>query len=215
MPFYDRLVMDAIISTSLSIIIPLLVVIGFFIYFISSLNRLRSLSNASEATLSQVRVAMKKRLDMIEQLVDLSKDYAKFEQETLEKITGMRANVTVANPKEIKNIDDTSRSILGNVVAVAESYPELKTSQTVTMIMNSVKDVEDEIARQRYTYNNIIQEYNTMLDNIPSNYIGRSAGMTKKEYLEYVDFWDEKLRRPTTTSSSTTTSSNAAERGLE
>lgn len=209
--------MDAIISTSLSIIIPLLVVIGFFIYFISSLNRLRSLSNASEATLSQVRVAMKKRLDMIEQLVDLSKEYAKFEQETLEKITGMRANVTVANPKEIKNIDDTSRSILGNVVAVAESYPELKTSQTVTMIMNSVKDVEDEIARQRYTYNNIIQEYNTMLDNIPSNYIGRSAGMTKKEYLEYVDFWDEKLRRPTTTttSSSTTTSSNAAERGLE
>lgn len=215
MPFYDRLVMDAIISTSLSIIIPLLVVIGFFIYFISSLNRLRSLSNASEATLSQVRVAMKKRLDMIEQLVDLSKEYAKFEQETLEKITGMRANVTVANPKEIKNIDDTSRSILGNVVAVAESYPELKTSQTVTVIMNSVKDVEDEIARQRYTYNNIIQEYNTMLDNIPSNYIGRSAGMTKKEYLEYVDFWDEKLRRPTTTSSSTTTSSNAAERGLE
>lgn len=215
MPFYDRLVMDAIISTSLSIIIPLLVVIGFFIYFISSLNRLRSLSNASEATLSQVRVAMKKRLDMIEQLVDLSKEYAKFEQETLEKITGMRANVTVANPKEIKNIDDTSRSILGNVVAVAESYPELKTSQTVTMIMNSVKDVEDEIARQRYTYNNIIQEYNTLLDNIPSNYIGRSAGMTKKEYLEYVDFWDEKLRRPTTTSSSTTTSSNAAERGLE
>lgn len=207
--------MDAIISTSLSIIIPLLVVIGFFIYFISSLNRLRSLSNASEATLSQVRVAMKKRLDMIEQLVDLSKEYAKFEQETLEKITGMRANVTVANPKEIKNIDDTSRSILGNVVAVAESYPELKTSQTVTMIMNSVKDVEDEIARQRYTYNNIIQEYNTLLDNIPSNYIGRSAGMTKKEYLEYVDFWDEKLRRPTTTSSSTTTSSNAAERGLE
>lgn len=207
--------MDAIISTSLSIIIPLLVVIGFFIYFISSLNRLRSLSNASEATLSQVRVAMKKRLDMIEQLVDLSKEYAKFEQETLERITGMRANVTVAKPKEIKNIDDTSRSILGNVVAVAESYPELKTSQTVTMIMNSVKDVEDEIARQRYTYNNIIQEYNTMLDNIPSNYIGRSAGMTKKEYLEYVDFWDEKLRRPTTTSSSTTTSSNAAERGLE
>lgn len=208
--------MDPIISTLLFILIPLLVVIGFFIYFISSLNRLRSLSNASEATLSQVRVAMKKRLDMIEQLVDLSKDYAKFEQETLKKITGMRANITVADPKEIKNIDNTSRNILGNVVAVAESYPELKTSETVTMIMNSVKDVEDEIARQRYTYNNIIQEYNTMLDNIPSNYIGRSAGMIKKEYLEYVDFWDEKLKRPTMPTTSTTTStSTAPEESLE
>lgn len=206
--------MDAAISALLFIVVPLsIVVIGFFIYFIFSVNRLRSLSNASEATLSQVRVAMKKRLDMIEQLVDLSKDYARFEQETLKKITGMRANVTVADPKEIKNIDDTSRSILGNVVAVAENYPELKTSQTVTMIMNSVKDVEDEIARQRYTYNNIIQEYNTMLDNIPSKYVGRSAGMTKKEYLEYVDFWDEKLKRPTTTTSTTT--STTAERSLE
>lgn len=208
--------MDPIISTLLFVIIPLLVVIGFFIYFISSLNRLRSLSNASEATLSQVRVAMKKRLDMIEQLVDLSKDYAKFEQETLKKITGMRANITVADPKEIKNIDNTSRNILGNVVAVAESYPELKTSETVTMIMNSVKDVEDEIARQRYTYNNIIQEYNTMLDNIPSNYVGRLAGMIKKEYLEYVDFWDEKLKRPTMpTTSNTTSTSTAPEGSLE
>ena len=156
---------------------------------------------------------MKKRLDMIEQLVDLSKGYAKFEQETLEKVTGMRANVAAADAKQIKDIDGTSRSILGNVIAVAESYPELKTSQTVSMIMNSVKDVEDEIARQRYTYNNIIQEYNTRLDTIPSNYIGRSAGMSKKEYLEYVDFWDEKLKRPTTTT--TTAASGTAERGLE
>ena len=85
--------MDAVIFTLLFIILPLsLVAIGFFVYFISSLNRIRSLSNASEATLSLVRVAMNKRLDMIEQLVDLSKGYAKFEQETVEKVTGMRAN---------------------------------------------------------------------------------------------------------------------------
>ena len=205
--------MDAAVIAALFIIIPLIAIIGFFIYFLSSLNRLRSLSNASEATLSQIRVAMKKRLDMIEQLVDLSKGYAKFEQETLEKVVGMRVKVTSADAKEIKNIDGTSRSILGNMMAVAESYPELKTSQTVTMIMNSVRDVEDEIARQRYTYNNIIQEYNTMLDNIPSKFVGRSAGLIKKEYLEYVDFWDEKLKRPTTSNAATTT--NTAERGLE
>ncbi len=205
--------MDAATSTALFIIIPLAAIIGFFIYFLSSLNRLRTLSNASEATLSQIRVAMKKRLDMIEQLVDLSKGYAKFEQETLEKVIGMRVKVSTADAKDMKSIDNTSRSILGNMMAVAESYPELKTSQTVTMIMNSVKDVEDEIARQRYTYNNIIQEYNTMLDNIPSRFVGRSAGMIKKEYLEYVDFWDEKLKRPTTTTAARSTS--AEEMDLE
>src|SRR5689334_23238386 len=121
--------MDAAVLTAIFIIFPLAVIIGIFIYFLSSLNRLRSLSNASEATLSQIRVAMKKRLDMIEQLVDLSKGYAEFEQQTLEKIVGMRVKVTSANAKEIRHIDDTSRSLLGNMVAVAESYPELKTSQ--------------------------------------------------------------------------------------
>lgn len=93
MPIYHRLVVDAAIFTLLFIILPLsLVAIGFFVYFISPLNRIRSLSNASEATLSQGRVAMNKRLDTIEQLVDLSNGYAKSQQETLEKVTGMRAN---------------------------------------------------------------------------------------------------------------------------
>lgn len=204
--------MDATTFIALLIIIPLVAIIGIIVLFFIYFNRLRTLSNASDATLSQIRVAMKKRLDMIEQLVDLSKGYAKFEQETLEKVVGMRTKVTAADAKEMKNIDGASRNILGSMIAVAESYPELKTSQTVTMIMNSVKDVEDEIARQRYTYNNIIQEYNTMLDNIPSKFVGRSAGMTKKEYLEYVDFWEEKLKRPTTTAA---TNTSAEERGLE
>ncbi len=67
----------------------------------------------------------------------------------------------------MKKIDGESRGILGNIIAVAENYPALKTSETVTSLMTSVKDIEDEIARHRYTYNNIIQEYNTMMDTIP------------------------------------------------
>lgn len=149
--------------------------------------------NAGDATLSQVRVAMKKRLDVIEQLVESVKSYAKFEQDTFEKITIMRASVGRAGIKDLQKIDGVSRGILGNIIAVAENYPALKTSETVTMTMSSIKDIEDEIARHRYTYNNIIQEYNTMLDTIPSKYVGRSVGMSKKEYL---DFWDEELKRP-------------------
>ncbi|CAG0994125.1 MAG: LemA family protein [Candidatus Methanoperedens sp.] len=162
-------------------------------YIFSIYNRFKSLRNAGDATLSQTRVAMKKRLDMIEQLVEAVKSYAKFEQDTFEKITSLRVNVGKAGTEELKKIDGESRGILGNIIAIAENYPELKTSGTVTTLMNSIKDMEDEIARHRYTYNNIIQEYNTMLDTIPSRYIGRSAGMSKKEYL---DFFDEELKRP-------------------
>ncbi len=179
--------------TAVLLIIPFLIVVLVIIYSLSIYNRLKSLRNAGDATLSQVRVAMKKRLDMIEQLVESVKSYAKFEQGTFEKITSMRANVGNAGTSELGKIDDISRGVLGNIIAVAENYPALKTSDTVNTLMAAIKDIEDEIARHRYTYNNIIQEYNTMLDTIPSKYVGRSVGMGKKEYL---DFWEEELKRP-------------------
>jgi len=178
------------------VVVILLIAVLFAVilaYSLSVYNRLKSLKNAGDATLSQTRVAMKKRLDMIEQLVESVKSYAKFKQDTFEKITGMRANLGKAGPDDLKKMDGEMRGLLGNIVAVAENYPALKTSETVTVTMNAIKDIEDEIARHRYTYNNIIQEYNTMLDTIPSKYIGRSVGFWKKEYL---DFWDEELKRP-------------------
>ncbi|NJD51477.1 MAG: LemA family protein [Candidatus Methanoperedens sp.] len=185
--------MDILVVVSILVIILVIILLVSIIYFFSTYNRLKSLRNAADATLSQARVAMKKRLDMIEQLVEAVKSYAKFEKDTFEKITSLRVNVGKADTGELKKIDVESRGILGNIIAVAENYPALKTSETVTSLMASVKDVEDEIARHRYTYNNIIQEYNTMMDTIPSKFIGRGAGMSKKEYL---DFFDEELKRP-------------------
>ncbi len=182
------------ISMLVSFFIAIVVVLIFsVIYFFSIYNRLNSLRNAGDATLSQARVAMKKRLDMIEQLVESVKSYAKFEKDTFEKITGMRANLGKAGPGDLTRMDGEMRGLLGNIIAVAENYPALKTSETMTVTMNAIKDTEEEIARHRYTYNNIIQEYNTMLDTVPSKFVGRSAGMSKKEYL---DFFDEELKRP-------------------
>ena len=149
--------------------------------------------NAGDAALSQARVAMKKRLDMIEQLIETVKSYAQFERKTLENITSMRGNIGGASTDELAKIDKVSRRILGNITVVAENYPELKTSESVAATIKAIKDVEDEIARHRYTFNNIIQEFNTILDTIPSKYTGRYAGMRKKLYL---DFWDEELERP-------------------
>jgi LemA protein len=174
----------------LIILLALLLVIAF--YFVTIYNRLQSLKNGAEATLSQIRVAMKKRLDMIEQLVDSAKSYAKFERDTLEKITRIRTNLVSANPDELAKINGVSRGLLGNVLAVAESYPQLRTSEAVTTTMNAIKDVEDEISRHRYTYNNIIQEFNTMLVTVPSNMVASRTGMRK---LDYLNFEEDELKR--------------------
>ncbi len=188
--------MDILTALLMLIALFVLLVAAVAIYFFSTYNRLKSLKNAGDATLSQARVAMKKRLDMIEQLVESVKSYAKFEQDTFEKITGMRASLGKAGPNELNKMDGEMRGLLGNIIAVAENYPALKTSETVTVTMSAIKDIEDEIARHRYTYNNIIQEFNTLLDTIPSKYVGRSVGLRKKEYL---DFFEEELKRPVVT----------------
>jgi len=167
-------------------------VLALAFYFIAVYNRLQSLKNGAEATLSQIRVAMKKRLDMIEQLVDSVKSYARFESQTLEKITSLRAGLSSADPEELKKINATSRGLVADIKAVAEGYPQLKTSETVAITMNAIRDVEDEIARHRYTYNNIVQEFNTKLDTFPSSIIASSSGMRRMEYLS---FEEDELRR--------------------
>ena len=164
-----------------------LIVIGLILWIVGIYNRFYTLKNSSEATLGQIRVAMKKRLDMIEQLLGAVKSYAKFERETFERVTAMRTSVATAGPGDLNKVEAESRSLLGRLFAVAENYPELKTSTTVTNLMDSIKGLEDEISRQRYTYNNISQEFNTMLDTIPSNFIGRLIGLLKLDYLQFED----------------------------
>jgi LemA protein len=172
---------------SILLILGVVVVIALALIgiFVGIYNRFFALKNSAEATLGQIRVALKKRLDMIDQLLGAVKSYAKFEKETLENITKFRASIGSASPEAISEIDRQSAGILGRLIAVAENYPDLKTSTTVTNLMESVKTVEDEIARQRYTYNNIAQQFNTMLDTIPSNIVGRIIGLIKLEYLKF------------------------------
>jgi LemA protein len=177
---------------SLLNLLSLALFIIILFYFVTIYNRLQSLKNGASATLSQIRVAMKKRLDMVEKLVDMVKSYAHFEKETLEKITRMRADLSGADPGDILKINRQSQSLLGEIRVVAESYPALKTSDVVVNTMNAISEVEDEISRHRYTYNNIVQELNTMIDTLPSSFIASSAKIKKQEYLS---FEEDELRR--------------------
>jgi len=182
--------MDWILLIIVAIVV--VVLIGLILWVVGIYNRFVSLKNSSEATLGQIRVAMKKRLYMIDQLLGAVKSYAKFEKETLERVTAMRASVATAGPGDLNKVEAESRSIFGRLLAVAENYPDLKTSGTVMSLMDSVKNLEDEIARQRYTYNNISQEFNTMIDTIPSNFVAKLMGLIKLEYLQF----EEAIKTP-------------------
>jgi LemA protein len=168
----------------------LIIIIGLFI---TIYNKFQRLNNGAEAGLSQIKVALKKRLDMISQLAEVVKGYAKFEKNVMENITKMRSLVSqdIAT-KEIDKINGESKNILERILAVVENYPDLKASKNFIDLMNAIKDVEGEISRQRYTYNNIVQEYNTKLDVIPSNFVAKLLSYKRLEYLKFEKEVDNK-----------------------
>jgi len=182
----------------LEIILGLLgvLLISLIIIFILIYNKFQRLKNGAEAGISQIKVALKKRLDMISQLVEIVKSYAKFERQVMENIAKMRSSIgEIKTPQDVNKINNESKRILNNLIAVVESYPNLKASENVKDLMNAITDVEDEIARQRYTYNNIVQDYNTRVSSIPSNLVAKMYSFKKIEYLE---FEEEVNKRPET-----------------
>lgn len=184
---------DMALGDWLLIGLPLLVLAVIVAYFVAAFNRLYRYRNASDATLNQVGVALKKRLDMIEQLLGAVKGYVSHERELFESIANLRASMAEMGAKGIDDVNRESSKITGDILAIAEAYPELRANETVTKLMDAIISVEDEIARQRYTYNNVVQEFNTMVDTIPSNFVAKTQGMGKLDYLE---FEEESRRRP-------------------
>lgn len=175
-------------TITLAIVGALVVVLLVLVWlFISSYNRLFRFRNASDAELGQIRVAMKKRFDMIEQLLGAVKGYTKFEREVFEKVATLRAQVMSAGPANLADIQRESANLFGSIRAVAEAYPDLKASETVKKLMEAIVSLEDEIGRQRYTYNNVVQEFNTMVDTIPTNFVAGVLGLKKLEYLKFGD----------------------------
>jgi LemA protein len=177
--------MDTITLIIIGVIVVILLAIAWI--FISSYNRLFRFRNAADAELGQVRVAMKKRFDMIEELLGAVQGYTKFEREVFEKVATLRAQVMSAGPANLADIQRESANLFGSIRAVAEAYPDLKASETVKKLMDAIASLEEEIGRQRYTYNNVVQEFNTMVDTIPTNFVAGLLSMSKLEYLKFGD----------------------------
>lgn len=171
---------------TITIICIILILVFIFGLFIIIFNRFQRLKNGADAGIAQIKVALKKRLDLISQIVDVVKSYAKFEREVMESITKMRNLVMETKfAKDVDNVNSGSKKIFDGILAVVENYPDLKTSENINELMETLKEVEDEILRQRYTYNNIVQEYNTKLQSVPSNIIAKICHFQKLDYLKF------------------------------
>lgn len=157
------------------IIIIAVIIVIIAIWFISAYNGFIKLKNKIEEAFSTMDVYLKKRWDLVPNLVNSVKGYAKHEQETLSKVTEMRAKSyesMTANEKVEAGMN--LGSALSRLIATAESYPDLKANENFVNLQNQLNEIENDIANSRKYYNGCVRQMNTKVESFPSNII---AGM--------------------------------------
>lgn len=174
----------------LYIIIAVVVII--IVWLIGVYNGLVKLNNKTKEAWSDIDVQLKRRHDLIPNLVETVKGYAKHEAGTFEKVTQARANALVAQtPAEKAEAENALMGTLKSLFAVAENYPELKASENFTNLQNQLRDTEDKISASRRYYNGNVRDFNTKIETFPNNMV---AGMLNFKKYEYYEVRDSKER---------------------
>lgn len=163
-----------------------LIAIGVIaIYLIGAYNGLVSLKTRSEEAWSDIDVQLKRRYDLIPNLVEAVKGYAKHEKGVFEKVTEARASAIGA--KDIKahqKAENVLTDALKSVFAVAENYPDLKASNNFMELQSELSDTENKIEASRRFYNANVRDLNIKVDSFPTNIIANMFKFVKKELFE-------------------------------
>lgn len=162
-----------------------LAVLGFLWFLYNSI--IVAKMRVSEA-LSQIDVQLKRRADLIPNLVETVKGYAKHEKELFEKVTEDRASLVAAKgPQEKATANNQLSQTLKSIFAVAEAYPDLKASQNFMELQEEVSDTENKIAYARQFYNSVVLDYNTKLKVFPNVIFANLLHFTDAEFFGTTD----------------------------
>lgn len=167
--------------------IPLFIILGVVvvvaIWIISVYNNLVVFKKRVENSWAQIDVQLKRRHDLIPNLVSSVKGYMKFEQETLDKVMQARARAVSAQGVEQKiQAEKELGGFLGRLMAVVENYPDLKANQNVTQLMEELTTTENKISYARQFYNDTVTRFNTKIEIFPNNVV---AGMFSGKFSSF------------------------------
>lgn len=170
------------------IILVVLVVIG--IWGVGLYNRGVRLRNQVEESWSGISVQLKRRYDLIPNLVSSVKGYAKHEQETLEKVINLRNSAQSVPTGDITGQIQAEQALsagLRSIFALAENYPDLKANTNFLELQRSLGDVEDNLQNARRYYNAIVRDNNTYVESFPTNIVARMGGFNTYSFFEVND----------------------------
>ena len=167
------------------IAIILILILLFLVYGISMYNQLVKLRNLVQEAWSSIDVMLKKRHDLIPNLVETVKGYANHERETLDSVTKARtqalnADSVIAKEAAEKNLNQA----MMNLLAVAEQYPDLKANTNFQQLQGELSSIENDIEKSRRYYNGTVRENNTLIETFPSNIIANMYKFEKASFFE-------------------------------
>lgn len=167
----------------LYIIIAIVVILLLLVF--STYNSLVKLNNRVEEAFSTMDVYLKKRWDLIPNIVETIKGYVKHEQETLEEVTNLRNNsYDKMNADDKIAVNNKMSQEISKLMAIVESYPDLKASENFKDLSNQLTKVEEDIANARKYYNGTVRNFNDKVQMFPSNIIAKILGYKTKNMFE-------------------------------
>ncbi len=166
-------------------IIIVAAIIVFGILLANSYNNLIELEENVDSAWAQVENVLKRRADLIPNLVNTVKGYASHEEEVLTQITEARASFNRANtPNEYAEANAQLERALSNLYVVVENYPELKANENFSNLQYELAGTENRISTERMRYNEAVQQYNTTIKRFPTNILANLFGFEPKQYFE-------------------------------
>ncbi|UQS81871.1 LemA family protein [Bombilactobacillus folatiphilus] len=169
-------------TTTIIVIVVIVLLIACYALLYNGLVKRR---NQAQEFQSQIDVQLKRRTDLIPNLLETVKGYAAHEKQTLSQIVELRNSVMNADNLQDKvNADSQLTTALGPIMALAESYPDLKANQEFGKLMEELTNTENKVAYARQAYNSSVQYYNTGIQTFPRNLIAHLHHFTAMVYLE-------------------------------
>lgn len=165
------------------VILGIVILIALYLWYLYN-DLVKSKLRIKEAW-SQIDVQLKRRSDLIPNLVESVKEYAKHEKSIFENVTKARSSlVTATGPAEKANANNQLASALKSLFAVAENYPQLRANENFLQLQKELSDTEDKVAYARQFYNNAVLEYNTKIKVFPNVIIAQNLGFKEEEFFE-------------------------------
>lgn len=166
-------------------ILLLLIVVLIVIAFIGIYNRLVVKRTRVDNGWAQIDVQLKRRYDLIPNLVETVKGYAAHEKEVLTRVTDMRSRAMGAqSPKEAAEANNMLTDTLKTLFAVVENYPQLKANENFLKLQEELTSTENKIAFARQFYNDVVMDYNATIQKFPQTVIASMFGFTRREFFE-------------------------------